>query len=283
MNKISIVTAFFDIGRGNISTIDYPSNLYRTNDTYFKYFSYLASLNNEMIIFTSKEFEKKILDIRRNKKTKVIVFDFHNKLNFLREKIDDIQNNSEFIEKINIEQRKNIEYWSSNYVLVTNMKVYFINQAITQNLISNRQVAWIDFGYVRDMDTLYNIQEWQYSFNPNKIHFFSTSKEIKSIANFEKVSDIIFNNKVVIIGGCTVASQEKWKDFLILLYQCQRELLSKNIVDDDQGLYIMCLWKNPDLFQIHYLGKNKWFDLFKKYDNTSKIGIIRKIKDYFGW
>ena len=45
----------------------------------------------------------------------------------------------------------------------------------------------------------------------------------------------------------------------------QNELLNENIVDDDQGLYMMSLFKNPELFKLNYLGKNNWFSLFEKY------------------
>ena len=43
MKPISIVTAFFDIGRGEIGE-EYPDYLRRTNDTYFEHFSRLAVL-----------------------------------------------------------------------------------------------------------------------------------------------------------------------------------------------------------------------------------------------
>ena len=51
MKTISIVTAFFDIGRGEIGE-GYPDYLRRTNDTYFEHFSRLAVLENEMVVFT---------------------------------------------------------------------------------------------------------------------------------------------------------------------------------------------------------------------------------------
>lgn len=282
MSNITIVTAFFDIGRGEISTEDYPSYLKRTTDTYFGYFSNLAQLENDMVIFTSKEFEQRILDIRKEKNTKVIIFDFKNKLNYHRKLISNIQNNPDFINKINPEQRKNIEYWSADYVMINNMKTLFVNMAIQQGL-SAHQIAWLDFGYIRDLDTLNNIKEWRYDFNPEKVHFFSINKNIKDVKNFNQVTDFIFNNQVYLIGGCIVATPKKWQEFLVLLHNCQKELIQKNIIDDDQGLYVMCLYKKPDLFQINFLGRKKWFDLFKKYDKTAKISPLEKIKGHFGW
>lgn len=77
-NNISIVTAFFDIGRGEIGE-EFPSYLKRTTDTYFEYFSNLALLENEIVIFTSKEWEEKILKIRNGKPTKIIIIDLKKK------------------------------------------------------------------------------------------------------------------------------------------------------------------------------------------------------------
>ncbi|WP_283669839.1 WlaTC/HtrL family glycosyltransferase, partial [Escherichia coli] len=39
--------------------------------------------------------------------------------------------------------------------------------------------------------------------------------------------------------------------------------LNNNIVDDDQGIFVMCYYKRPDLFNLNYLGRGKWFDLFR--------------------
>ena len=64
-HRITIVTAFFDIGRGNIpKNQGYPGYLTRTTKTYFKYFSNLAKLNNEMVIFTSPDLKERILKLR---------------------------------------------------------------------------------------------------------------------------------------------------------------------------------------------------------------------------
>ena len=77
---ISIVTAFFDIGRGEIGE-GYPDYLRRTNDTYFEHFSRLAVLENEMVVFTSEEHRDRIMKLREGKPTKLIIInliDFYN-------------------------------------------------------------------------------------------------------------------------------------------------------------------------------------------------------------
>lgn len=278
MDDITIVTAFFDIGRGDISADDYPDFLKRTADTYFEYFANLATLENDMVIFTSQNFVEKIKQLRQGKPTKIIAFNFHNKLKLIRNKIANIQQSQQFIERIRPDLRNNIEYWSADYVLVTNLKTYFVNKAIADGLVQTNLVAWVDFGYVRSIDTLNDIKKWRYDFNNDKINFFSITKKALP-TNHAQVLSCIFENKVYIIGGATVANQQTWQQFLPLLYRNQKSLLNQNIVDDDQGLYMMCLFQNPSLFKLHYLGKKQWFALFRKYDKTSKVSLFEKIKD----
>lgn len=280
-NDITIVTAFFDIGRGSISHTDgFPKCLTRTNETYFEYFSNLASLDNDMVIFTTPEHEKMIRYLRKNKPTTIILIDIFKEFSHLLNKIEQIQNDLIFQNKIPKILRKNIEYWNAKYVLVTNLKSYFVSQAVTNNLAKNKMVAWVDFGYVRNQDTLNDVKKWKYNFDSSKIHLF-TIRKTYDLDCIEHVYQAIFNNEVFVIGGCIVASCEKWQEFYQMTQFHQKELMQKNIVDDDQGLILMCLFKSKDAFKLNYLGKNNWFSLFKKYDQTSRISWIEKLKDKF--
>ena len=279
--SISIVTAFFDIGRGDIpKDKGYPIYTHRTTETYFEYFSNLAKLENEMIIFTSEEYKDKILKIRKEKPTKIIIIDLKKKFHRQPGKIKEVLGNDKFRSRVNKDMLLNIEYWSSEYVLVNNLKTFFVNYAIRKNLISNDIISWIDFGYVRDVDTLNNVKNWYYPFDKDKIHFFTIRKNYP-LKKIKDVYDMIFNNKVFVIGGAIAGEKEEWKKFYKLQKQCQNDLLKQNISDDDQGVYFMCLFKNPNLFRLNYLGKDKWFSLFRKYDRTSKISLTEKLRDIF--
>ena len=75
---ITIVTAFFDIGRGEIKKEE-SKNLKRSPEIYFSYFNFLAELDNDMIIFTEEKYKEKIQKMRKNKKTKIITFDLNKK------------------------------------------------------------------------------------------------------------------------------------------------------------------------------------------------------------
>jgi protein YibB len=267
MNEITIVTAFFDIGRSNWTPDKgLPHYLHRTTETYMQRFGHMAKLNNPMIIFTSKEFAKDIEFIRQNKPTDVLVVDFENNFTKLRNEIQKIQNNTEFQSKINPMQVKNPEYWSADYVLVNMLKSSFVNQAIKQDLVKTDLVAWLDFGYCREESTRNGVESWQYPFDTNKIHFFN----LKDWKNGTYIENVIFNNDVHITGPCIVAGKQMWPALEALVHHNLEELFKNNLVDDDQTLLLMSYLQKPELFELHKVNSNDWFIVFKEYNvNTN--------------
>lgn len=89
---ITIVTAFFDIGRGSWNS----GNFKRTSEDYLNYFKYLATLENEMVIFTSIEYADKIQEIRGSLPTKIITLDFSKKFKYTIKRIDRIIKSPEY-------------------------------------------------------------------------------------------------------------------------------------------------------------------------------------------
>ncbi|AWL28095.1 hypothetical protein DJ533_05605 [Acinetobacter defluvii] len=280
--SITIITAFFDIGRGGWSVENgHPCYLQRSNDKYFKYFSNLAQLENDMVVFTSRDYVDQIKEIRGNKPTTIIDICLDDNFFNIKQQISKIQNSEAFRENIGTEQLQNPEYWSPEYVLVTNLKSYFVNQAIQKGLIHGDLAAWVDFGYCRNLKTLSKIKKWNFTFSKHKVHFFSIKKTFELTA--ENVQHAIFNNQAFIIGGVIVAAPEKWIDFFKLVYTCQKQMLAQNVVDDDQGVYLQALLEQPDLFEIHYLGEDQWFDVFKRYDETTYKSLNNRFKKLIGY
>ncbi|MCJ8161079.1 WlaTC/HtrL family glycosyltransferase [Acinetobacter zhairhuonensis] len=168
--SITIVTAFSDIGRDAWSVENgHPSYLGRSTDNYFKYFSNLADLEKDMIVFTSQEFVTRIKKIRGDKPKNIMTLDL----------------NKKFIK--------------------------------------------------------------------------------------------------CIIDGVIVAAPSKWLEFYNLVYTCQKDMLSKKIIDNDQGVYLQASLKQPDLFKIHYLGEDCWFDVFKRYDETTHLNLKNRYKKLMGY
>lgn len=279
--NVTIVTAFFDIGRSNWTENDgHPAYLQRTTEKYFKYFGYLAELENPLVIYTSSDYADIIKKIRNGRETYVIEFDFKGKFQDCRKQVQSILDNKDFTDKINPDQLKNPEYWCSDYVLINNLKAYFLKRTILDLAINNEYFAWVDFGYCRNKSVLNNLKEWNFKLDKEKVHFFT----IKKCFNLteKNVYHAILNNQPYIIGGVIVASKDKWIEFAELVYSIQKKLMDELIIDDDQGVYLSCLLNRPELFQLNYLGRNRWFDVFSKYDCNSKLSLGDMFKKLIG-
>jgi protein YibB len=266
MNNISIVTAFFDIGRGDWTPDKgLPHYLHRTTDTYFERFGHLAQLDNEMVVFTSEDLADKVYELRKDKitKTKVVTIDFPNTFQIEREMISEIQKNPNFQIMINPMQVRNPEYWSADYVLVNYLKSHLVNFAITNNFVDNDLVAWLDFGYCRNKETLNNVKEWKYPFDTNKIHFFNF-REYKDLP----IQDIIANNIVHMFGAKIVAGKEMWPKLEELIYGAFKNLTDANMIDDDQTLMLLAYLYDKELFELHRIDENDPFIIFRNFNEN---------------
>jgi protein YibB len=271
MNKISIVTAFFDIGRANwTQDKGYPHYLARTVDTYMDCFSRLCQLENDITVIINNEHYDRIKQITKDRlfKTNIICMDLDSEYASLLQTISRIQNSEEFIRLIPQSQIKNPEYWNSYYVLVTNLKARFVNEAIKKNLPQNDMIAWIDFGYMRTSNKVPRSKIWSYNFDPNKIHLF----EYKDKNPNRSFIDIVINNDVHVLGAQIVAHKKMWPLLDSLMERSWIELNNQNIVDDDQGLLLMSKHSELDMFESHkipdhQLGQDP-FVLFQKFNDT---------------
>ena len=267
MPNITIVTAFFDIGRGDWSSDKgLPGYLQRTTDTYMERFGYLAELDNQMIIYTSEDQAKTVAKLRKGKedKTKIIIQHFPDMFPVFREKIERIQKDENYLKQINPNQIRNPEYWSVDYVLVNLLKSHFVNDAINNGYVDNDMVAWLDFGYCRDKETLNGITSWSYPFNPDKIHFFDFRQYLGQPINY-----IIANNLVHMFGAKIVASKAKWESLQELIFGAFNNLTMANLVDDDQTLMLLAYLYNPEIFELHRIDESDPFVMFRNFNETT--------------
>lgn len=273
MSDISIVTFFFDTGRGDWTPEKgFPSYLHRTNSTYLERFSYLAKLKNQMIIFTSPDMVDKIAYYRKESPADTIIIPFNYKESFNEERarIHEIQKNPEFQNKIAPHQRINPEYWNPDYVLLMALKSWFVKTAIEGGIVKNDLVAYIDFGYCRSADKVPKSEKWEYNFDPNKIHLFG----YKNYPEGRPIEEVIYTNDVYILGAKAITSQRLWPYLFNLVTNSLEELFSKELVDDDQTLWLMSHLKDPELFEIHKIPDHQYghdsFVLFNNYNDTVK-------------
>lgn len=274
-SNIDIVTAFFDIGRGNLPKEKngrlIPDYQYRTIGKYFEYFENLAKIKNNLIIYTTKDLEDRVFSIRDknglSEKTKVISLDsyFIDNNQYLRDKALDVMNSKEYISKVTNPEL--IEYWHPDYVLINLFKPSYVVDAINNGYTVNNVSAWIDFGYCRNDSILSPNKIWKYDFDQNKIHLFANKK----IDINRDISDIIYTGDVYIQGCHIVAGKEKWQWLKQTMLNKFNNLLDKNLSDDDQTYLLLSYLENPDNFVLRYNSPNDWFRIFKDYNDILDV------------
>ena len=257
---ITIVTAFFDIGRGTWTPDrGYPHYLHRTTDTYFERFSHLAKLDNEMFVFTTKDHFDRIAELRGNRPTTLFEFDLVSEAHDLRDSIELIYATPDYIRLINPNEKMNPEYWSADYVIINLFKSTFACIASVQ--AKNDMLAWIDFGYCRTAATLHDVRHWRYPFNNDKIHLF----KLKDYVPGTTIHHMIANNDVHITGPCIIASKKNWRELEFLIMEGVRELMQNFLIDDDQLFLLLSTLAKPELFELHQVSKDDWFTVFRDY------------------
>jgi hypothetical protein len=268
MSKISIVTAFFDIGRGEWTPDKgLPHYLQRSTDTYLERFSHLCKLENYITVFTSDDLKYKVLDICKDRldKTKIIPIDVNGHFSAMKNTIIKTQKSPEFQNRVNPQQSRNPEYWNPDYVLVTNLKAYFVNMAVKHGYAENDMVSWIDFGYCRSDKNIPVSKVWDYDFDESKIHLFN----YKPYDN-KPIEYAVLNNDVYILGAKVVAHKNMWQKMSYLMTQSFIDLQDKGLVDDDQGLWLQSYLIEPESFELHKIPDHQFghdpFVLFNEFN-----------------
>lgn len=244
---ITIVTAFYDIGRGDWTPDKgLPHYLQRTTDTYIERFSHMAQMENEMVVFSTPDIIEKLKPLRGDRPTKFVSFDIFSKYADLIKDVHNIQKTDAFQNLIIPQQRANPEYWNAHYVVVNFLKSVFVNLAIKHNLVSNELVSWLDFGYCRTPDKVPASKKWSYDFDTSKMHLFNYKDY-----DDKPIHEIIATNDVYILGAKIVGGVTAWPKFESAMKENLVELGTNGLIDDDQTLMLMSTIKYPELFELH--------------------------------
>ena len=220
-DNITIVTAFFDIGRGNLPAMIrgriLPPHQHRSTETYFEFFKNLAKIKNDMVIYTTKEHAERIRNIRimegLGDRTNVMILPSYLPLDMTetRDNIQKVMEDETFWKSV--DNPHLIEYWNSDYVLINILKSLYVTHAINSEVIKTDLTAWIDFGYVRTIETLPKSLEWKYPFDKDKMHMFN----MREIEPERPISDIIKTGDVYTQGCHIVGGVSVWPTFMQLM------------------------------------------------------------------
>ena len=282
MNEITLVTAFFDIGRKDYKR--YP----RSNDDYLEYFSVWARMNNKVIVYTNSDMAKKVIEVRRKYglESKTIVIEVNDETEIEKELYDKmylISQNDEFLNFrfIHDALSNNAKY---DYVML--LKYWCLKDAVQKGYASG-MVAWIDFGFNHGDKCYINPEEfnftWKTNLNNQKIHLFSLH-ELDDTPIFKHVMKLDDS----LMGAPIILPDFLCDKFWNLVKLSMESLIRVGFIDDDQLLILMAYREKSELFEIHI---SDWFlplkenggdhlTVRKKEKVNRKISLKHKIKQY---
>lgn len=247
MAEVTIVTAFFDVGRKEWKGFE------RDNNKYIEYFRFWARIQNKLIVYTDQETAEKVLEIRDSfnlkDRTKVVIIDDVYTLEpEVYKAIENALSNESAVKFRDMPN--NPEAWNPRYDYVTFLKPYFVADAIRRNF-ADGVVSWLDFGYNHAGEICTEVNEfnflWQFDCS-TRIHMFAT-EELDDMPVFE----IVRTMRAYIAGAIMLGPANLWSEFAQLYKESMLHLTHCGFADDDQTLSVMAYRKKPELFEIHFV------------------------------
>ncbi|CAD5223228.1 unnamed protein product [Bursaphelenchus xylophilus] len=253
-----IVTALFDIGRGDWIQFTRPFDLYLES------LNHLIRMPNPIVIFGDEKVAQYIKiypeEIQRRiqmvtMRLKDLPFYGHR-----REIAEILQNEQEnWDEKWPSRFRTHPEAWSADYNIVVNSKSYFMYKATLISKFKSNFFAWIDAGYSHGERDKIPRWTWRPKLPHGKITLIQVSPPTEKIEKYE-LSKVYRQTRDVISGGVLAGDTPTIKRFHVFFLKTFVELLDAGKVDDDQTTLLFTIKNYRSTFNILHGG---WLDAFK--------------------
>jgi len=245
--SVTLVTSLYDINRHNLDG--------RTWGEYLEWFGKTLQLKSPMVVFVDQDLVEFVQEHRKNLPTKIVeesivqIPYYH-----LKEKMDAVIQSKEYQSKISDPNR--IECKSSLYNIIQYSKFGWLEFAADENYFNSEYFLWVDAGLSR----------FFYDINLNNSYPGENAKEslldIKDsiliqvflsyypdLANAKEISeDYLRDNRSYIMGGMFGAGKESIKKFRPIIDDILDQMLSDNLINNEQIALGYLYKKHPDLF-----------------------------------
>jgi len=245
VEEMTIVTAFFDVGRAK-----WPG-FGRDSSKYVEYFKFWARMKNTIVVYTDRNTAEQVLDIRGSFGLKARTFTViaEDISTFDHDVYRSIENALSHELAIKFRKKPTCpECYNALYDYLMYLKPHFVADAVQKGL-ADGMIAWMDFGYNHGGEFFTNPMDfdflWKYDFSP-KIHIFA----INPLEN-TPIFEVVRTMKTYVAGGLIAAPAELWETLRLLFRKAILGLASCGLMDDDQTLLIMAYRERPELFEIH--------------------------------
>jgi hypothetical protein len=274
-NDITLVTAFFDIGRDTWRNPTFQ----RSADFYVDSFLTYLQYPYKMVCFIDEKYMDKIYtvyekSIYKNKQFIPInrewlnnnihawsniekdrqILSSTNFKDFLSKRLEFIYPNG--IPDTNVVDYLCPENLYPEYNIVNHSKIDFIMYAINNGLISTEFTGWSDFGYFstfhKDGTPLPHSTIDTEKLDKHKVAICLR----RNIA--EKDKDMLFTLLTateLFVGAFYAGPTRIMQEFQELYHNSVNEMYENGVSDDDQHVYIRCHMRNPTFFDMHIFEK----------------------------
>lgn len=271
---LTLVTALFDIGRGDID-----AGFSRSYEHYLNCFKGLLQVDLPMIIFCDEATESFVFKHRRRDNTTVVRKTLDDLRNFpFYDKVQRIRNNATW---------KNRSGWIPNspqsalelYNPLVMSKQFFLNDASIFNFHKTKYFAWIDAGITNTV---------------NVASYFNKEFVDKLIRRMDKMCYIAFpydgnvevhgfekggmnryagtNTEYVVRGGFFGGTRESIAEINDIYYGMLNDTLGEGLMGTEESVFTLISYRNPEKVQLNFIESNglvyKFFEDVKntKYD-----------------
>ena len=254
----TLVTALFDIGRGQLS----GKYTHRPFDKYLEWFKNVLDINAPMVIYIPKNLEKYVLDYRpTNYKTKIVLVEFED-LPAYKNYYSKIDKSIKHMHEITKYGEKpyhfehNTEFKTPKYNIITFSKIDFLKQSANKNPFGSKYFLWIDAGLFRTKKTFFDHSlQWP---NPHKMEILNDDKFLIITIDFDTSNKDPLKNRAkylyknrsrincYLFGGTEKIINEVHCDFWNEVDSC----LSLNFISNEELIFQLLLLQHIEKYYL---------------------------------
>ena len=275
---ITLVTGLWDIGRGSLE-----EGWNRSFNYYLERFKELLSVDNNMIIFGSRDLKKFVFKYRKESNTQFILRDkewFIN--NEYYPLIQKIRTNPDWFNKVGW-LKESTQARLEFYNPLVMSKMFLLHDAKILDKFNSNLLYWIDAGITNTVHQGYFTHDKvleKLEPNLNKFNFvcfpYEANDEVHGFS-FDKMCELSKEKtNIVARGGFFGGDKESITTLNNLYYDLLIDTLSNGYMGTEESLFTILLYRNPHL--INYFEINSDGLLYKFFEDVKNDTLVVKNK-----
>jgi hypothetical protein len=275
---ITLVTGLWDIGRGSLE-----EGWNRSFNYYLERFKELLSVDNNMIIFGSRDLKKFVFKYRKESNTQFILRDkewFIN--NEYYPLIQKIRTNPDWFNKVGW-LKESTQARLEFYNPLVMSKMFLLHDAKILDKFNSNLLYWIDAGITNTVHQGYFTHDKvleKLEPNLNKFNFvcfpYEANDEVHGFS-FDKMCELSKEKtNIVARGGFFGGDKESITTLNNLYYDLLIDTLSNGYMGTEESLFTVLLYRNPHL--INYFEINSDGLLYKFFEDVKNDTLVVKNK-----